>query len=91
MFDFFVRSADFEFSNTLLENSNNNVNNSDSLQLQNEKWGLTKNGEEIARNRVYSVGGGTIEVEGEASVLEVVDDYEHYLLLPIDILEMLNK
>ena len=27
-----------------------------------------KNGEEIARNRVYSVGGGTIEVEGEESV-----------------------
>ena len=33
----------------------------------------------------------TSKVEGEASVLEVVDDYEHYLLLPIDILEMLNK
>lgn len=29
----------------------NNVNNSDSLQLQNEKWGLTKNGEEIAKEK----------------------------------------
>ena len=33
----------------------------------------------------------TSKVKGEASVLEVVDEYEHYLLLPIDILEMLNK
>ena len=29
----------------------NNVNNSDSLQLQNEKWILTKNGEEIAKEK----------------------------------------
>ena len=33
----------------------------------------------------------TSKIEGETSVLEVVDEYEHYLLLPIDILEMLNK
>ena len=29
----------------------NNVNNSDSLQLQNEKWILTKNGEDIAKEK----------------------------------------
>lgn len=33
----------------------------------------------------------TSKIEGGTSVLEVVDEYEHYLLLPIDILEMLNK
>lgn len=33
----------------------------------------------------------TSKVEGEVSVLEVRDEYDHYLLLPIDILEMLNK
>ena len=29
----------------------NNVRNNDSLQLQNEKWVLTKNGEEIAKEK----------------------------------------
>ena len=33
----------------------------------------------------------TSKIEGGTSVLEVVDEYDHYLLLPIDILEMLNK
>jgi hypothetical protein len=33
----------------------------------------------------------TSKVEGETSVLEVRDEYDHYLLLPIDILEMLNQ
>ena len=32
-----------------------NINNSDSLQIQNEKWGLTINGEKLAEKRVKTM------------------------------------
>ena len=33
----------------------------------------------------------TSKIDGGVSVMEVKDEYGHYLVLPIDILEMLNK
>jgi hypothetical protein len=33
----------------------------------------------------------TTKIDGDSSVLEVRDESNHYLLLPVDIIDMLNK
>lgn len=69
----------------------NNVNNNDSLQLQNEKWVLTKNGEEIAKEKSKLEELKNIDVVFSSNYVRAIGTAKYFALDKINIDERFGE